>query len=363
MPAEQQGSLYKTKTGSGVRYRDAEGRQCRQGGFKNDREALRWLDDKLDDVQRERRGEVVRRHVEAPTLDELADEYLAVHVASAGTIRALTDRLLYARRAFGSQRVDRLSVTELRRWRGTLPALSAWGITKALRQLLSYAVECGYVTENIAKKVPNPEPQRRERETFETIEEVRAVDAELSTVYDGVCEFGVLTALRPEELFAAERRDVDRQAKILRVRRVVVDGVVREGGKTPGSVRDVPLTDAALAVLDRRPPRLDTPLLFPSAKGKHVNLDNFRSKHFGPAVRAAGIDRPLVPYSMRHTGLSWWIAGGLDLQSVAAIGGTSLEQLSKTYGHKTPDAAARARAAMEARTAAKTDETKEGTNG
>src|SRR5919204_6020183 len=105
MPAEQKGSLYKTKTGSGVRYRDAEGRQCRQGGFKNDREALRWLDDKLDEIARERRGEVVQRYVEAPTLDALCDEYLDVHVAATGTIRALGDRLRYARRVFGSQRI------------------------------------------------------------------------------------------------------------------------------------------------------------------------------------------------------------------------------------------------------------------
>lgn len=353
MAAEQQGSLYKTKTGSGVRYRDAQGRQRRQGGFKNDRQALKWLDTKLDEIAAERRGEIIVRYQEPPTLDALCDEYLDVHVAATGTIRALTDRLAYARRKFGSQRIDRLAVTELRRWRGTLPEGSAWGIVKGLRQVLNYAVECGYVPENVANKVPNPEPQRAERECFASIEEARAVDAELIPLYRGIVEFGTLTMLRPEELIALERKDVDRVNRVLHVRRAFVNGQLGPC-KTANSVRDVPLTARALEIIDSRPARLDSRLLFPSSRGSYINLNDFRRRCFAPAVRAAKIDRRLVPYSMRHTGITWLIAGGLDLYTVATIAGTSLEQLSKTYAHKTPDAAARARAAMDARTAAQT---------
>ena len=31
---------------------------------------------------------------------------------------------------------------------------------KALRQVLNYAVACGYITDNPAKKIKNPEPKR-----------------------------------------------------------------------------------------------------------------------------------------------------------------------------------------------------------
>jgi hypothetical protein len=42
------------------------------------------------------------------------------------------------------------------------------------------------------------------------------------------------------ELFALERRDVDRRENLLHVRRRFTGGVLKEGGKTDGSVRAVP---------------------------------------------------------------------------------------------------------------------------
>jgi integrase len=48
--------------------------------------------------------------------------------------------------------------------------------------------------------------------------------------------FAAGTGLRPEEWLALERRDVDRHAGILHVRRVFVGGRVRETGKTPSDL-------------------------------------------------------------------------------------------------------------------------------
>jgi integrase len=73
--------------------------------------------------------------------------------------------------------------------------------------------------------------------------------------------------LRPEELFALERRDVDRQANVLHVCRRFTGGVLKEGGKTDGSVRAVPLRKLVLAALDAMPPRIDSPILFPARDG------------------------------------------------------------------------------------------------
>jgi hypothetical protein len=48
MPAEQRGYVYATKSGYGIRWRDAAGAQHRRAGFETKRDARRWLRDHLD---------------------------------------------------------------------------------------------------------------------------------------------------------------------------------------------------------------------------------------------------------------------------------------------------------------------------
>jgi hypothetical protein len=46
--------------------------------------------------------------------------------------------------------------------------------------VLNYALACGYLTENLASKVRNPEPQRREVQTV-TAAELEALSTELES--------------------------------------------------------------------------------------------------------------------------------------------------------------------------------------
>jgi integrase len=116
-------------------------------------------------------------------------------------------------RFFGDARLKRLHVGELRAWRKRLPEGSAWHVVKALRQILNYAVECGYASENVARKIPNPEPKRPPVEIF-TAGEVDAIAVELGSPLP---IFAAGTRLRPEEWLAVERRDLNRQAGVLHV--------------------------------------------------------------------------------------------------------------------------------------------------
>ena len=98
--------------------------------------------------------------------------------------------------------------------------------------------------------------------------ELEAVAEELPPSTRALPVFAAATGLRPEEWQALERRDVDRGARILEVRRTVSSGEVVDLGKTSRSRRQVPLSRRALEALEGIPPRLDTPLISPrSAAG------------------------------------------------------------------------------------------------
>jgi integrase len=353
MPAKQRGQVLRRGDGWACRYYDDEGRRKRQGGFRTKSEAADWLDDRLANVEALKRGEATRPR-EIPTLCDLVDSYLEQHVADQNTIDTLRARLKRATAAFGDTRIDRLAVSELRRWRGTLPG-SAWHYVKALRQVLNYAVSVGMIATNPAREIPNPEPKRREIAAFGSWGEVEAVAEELGPSHRAIPLFCAATGLRPEEWIALERADVDRGAGIVHVRRVYTDGRVKPYGKQPGSLRAVPLPRPALEALDAMPARIDTRLVFPGARGGHLNLHAWRAKVWRPALRAAGLEyRP--PYALRHSYASFAIAAGMPLFDLARFMGTSVEQIDRTYGHLLPDSLERGRTALESFLVATADE-------
>jgi integrase len=90
--------------------------------------------------------------------------------------------------------------------------------------------------------------------------------------------------------------------------------------------------------------RLDTPLLFPAARGGHIDGERFRYREWKPAFRAADVDYRRV-YDTRHTFATWALHGGMSLFHLSRVMGTSIAQLDQTYGHLLPRPDVRAPAA------------------
>jgi integrase len=308
--AEARGSIYQLKGGAvGIRYRDATGQLRRKSPFPNRTAARTWF---REQVAPELRGEAP-----APSelcLSELVELYLQRHAAGVRprTIETLRERLVHAERAFGDIRLRDLQHMsgDIASWQARLPERSRYGVVQALRQCLSAAVRWGLMQSNPATAAGrNRQPSPRTIRTY-TRTELQAIGAEMSPMYATLPMFAAATGLRPEELFALERRDIDRRARVLTVRQTLSGGELVELGKTDGSRRQVPLSQRALDALDGVPPRLDSPLIFPAPKGGPVNIGNWRRRQWTPAIEAAGIARPARPYDTRATFISDALSSG-----------------------------------------------------
>jgi integrase len=327
----QDGQVYKLGRSWAYRYRRPDGSRPQKGGFRTKGEARAALTEVLVRLSR---GEAYR--LDAPTLGALVAEYLDQHVAEEITIETLRYRLQHAVDAFGPTRLDKLRPAEIGAWRKRLPDGSAHYIHRALRQVLRYGVRCRYIDENPAALIPNPAPKHSEMKIFSWAE-IEAVAAELPAHYRAIPVFGAGTGLRPEEWIALERRDIDRDRRVVNVQRVYTNGHVREHPKTNRSRRRVPLRRRVLDALDMTPARVDTPLVFPGPRGGYLDLHNLRARHWKAALRAAGLEYRR-PYDLRHTYATFSIAAGVSLFALARRMGTSLEMIDQTYGHLAPDA-------------------------
>jgi integrase len=340
MPPTQRGQAYRLAPGKwGLRYYDAAGKRCRKSPFPTKSTALAHY---RDVIEPQLRGE----HPATPdlTLEEFVSIFLERHAVGVRerTIATLRDRLKHATRAFGAVPLRELEnmTDEIAAWQARLPERAGHGIASALRQTLDAAVRWKRMSSNPAKLAGrNPKPPVRSVRAF-TRAEVDAIALELSVIYRPLPAFAAATGLRPEEWQALERRDIDRGAGVVHVRRTVSSGEVLELAKTSASRRQVPLSPRALAALDAMPPRLDTPRLFPAPAGGLLNIDNFRRREWAPAIEAAGVARPARIYDLRSTFASNSLAAGIDAFELARVMGTSIEMIERHYGTLLTGAAA-----------------------
>lgn len=337
MPSVQRGSVVKLASGYGVRFYDEHGKRQRASGFGAGRDgkaaAVAFLNAKVAEVEAFRRGDGPTRLTERPAVAMLVERFLELHEVDEATTRKLRAQLKHATAAFGTVGPDDLRVIDVEAWRKTLPLGSRHDVFRAFRQVLAWAVAKELATRNASAGIKNPKRKRHERREvfpFESWDEVDAIAEELDPRYRAIPVVLVGTGLRPEELFGLDRVDVDREAGVLHVRRRFTQGVLKEGGKTDGSSRTVPLRQRVLDALDSVPRRIDTPVLFPAPRGGRIDLERFRHREWAPALRAAGVVHRRV-YDCRATFATWAIESGVELLYLARIMGTSVAQIEDTY--------------------------------
>jgi integrase len=123
---------------------------------------------------------------------------------------------------------------------------------------------------------------------------------------------------------------------VLAVERVYTQGVLKDCRKSSRQRGRVPLRQHVVEALKSQPPRLDTSLVFPAARGAHIDLEKFRYRMWTPALRAAGVDHRRI-YDCRHTFASWSIQGGMSLFHLSRVMGCSVQVIDAHYAHLLPN--------------------------
>jgi integrase len=334
----QHGQVFKLKT-RGVdgqplwayRYR-FEGRGSRRpqvGGFASRAEAEAALRKMLDRI-----GPSGGRAT--TTLSDFVEEYLEMHQAAPVTIAKLRWLLGKATCTLGHKRLADLSPKDVYAWRLTVAEGHRFEATQALRQVLNRAVEWDLIDFNPAKRGIRNAPRRpREKQPFESWEEIEAVAAELGPLYGPMVVFGAATGLRPSELFGLEQHDIDRRLGVVYVRRAFANGCLKQT-KTRLSNRAVPLQAKALEALDELAPA-ENQILFPSSRGGRIDFRSFGRRRWKPAQSAAGIEPLRDLYDLRHTYVTFALRAGIPVFAVSRFIGSSIAMVDQHYGHLAND--------------------------
>jgi integrase len=178
-------------------------------------------------------------------------------------------------------------------------------------------------------------------------DEVGAFMAAVPARHHAVCWTTFLTGVRPGELFALARADLDRQREMLYIHQTVNKyGKLEPGLKTTHHVRDRErrgrwtLFPASLIRMVESLPADIEGRLYPSPRGHYWAHRNFYRNVWEPAQLASGTHFTL--YDARHTFSSRLLAAGIPLLEVSAWMGHSLraggEQVNTTtrkYAHAT----------------------------
>src|SRR5213078_3175361 len=235
---------YRFRTGG----RDSK--RIQRGGFASEQDARDALERELERLRRERR--IARRLM----LAELVETYLAQHDVQPVTIEKLRYLLGKATAVFGDRLIGELTSQEVAAWR--------------------------MIDVNPAKVgVDNPVRRRKEQHPFESWAELETLAVAIGPRYGPMILFAAATGLRPAEWIALEKRDVDRKARVVYVRRSFTRGELKFP-KTEASMRAVPLQARALDALDRIRESNGSALLFPGERGGYLDIHHFRPCQWRP---------------------------------------------------------------------------------
>jgi integrase len=280
------------------------------------------------------------------TFGSYAEAWLSVQDLSPSTqllYRQLLDHWILPE--FADVPIPEITPAQVREWYSTL-AVGRTAKSNAyarLRTIMGTAVEDGLITDNPCKIKGAGSVTRSKKIKVAKPAELRVIVENMPEQWRALILLAAWCALRWSELTALQRRDVDFDEGVVRVRRAVVrgpEGKVEKSPKSAAGLRDVPippfLVDPLREHLEKHAAPGDKGLLFPAANGKDYLATMSVGRAFYPAREAAG--RPdLTLHELRHTGLTRYAQIGATTRELMAIAGHSTPEMALRYQHVEDD--------------------------
>ena len=228
-----------------------------------------------------------------------------------------------------------------------------------IKMTLDYCLDTGYITEDVMGKVKIPaavhvkKPTRQI--TFLTTEERHKIEetAFLKTekghpVFRGNAKYAIVfilhTGLRVSELVALEWEDYDEEKRRIHVSKNA-PLIKTENGykqvvttpKTKNSVRNIPLDDTAMEIINILGKKPGQKILFPSSAGTMLRQRNIM-RTLDAIVKRSGIDKTPTLHDLRHTFASELIRNGADIKTVSKVlGHANVSTTLDIYVHKSDE--------------------------
>ncbi|HZT66035.1 MAG TPA: site-specific integrase [Acidimicrobiales bacterium] len=247
-----------------------------------------------------------------------------------------------------------LAPADVQAWVAALGArLSPSSVRRAftiLDQLLDATVDAGVLMANPAARVRLPRVSHPEM-GFLTPAELEVLADTIDSRYRAMVLTMAWATLRIGEAAGLRRADLGPDATTLRVANNVVEvgGRVHEGPpKTSAGQRTMRLPASVAAELSGHLDRHGgDPYVFPHADGGVLRAEEWRRRFWRPAVAAAGV-APLRPHDLKHSGVAFLAAAGVDPSEIARRAGhASVAFTYDRYGHLLPEVDKQAAAKLE----------------
>ncbi len=199
-----------------------------------------------------------------------------------------------------------------------------------VRAALNMALADGFVTSSLAwRKSLKASGAHNRRTLYLDREQRRALLAAVAD--DHLRDFlSALAALpmRPGAVAALTVRDFDARQSTLRI-----------GTDKAGAGRIILLPQTTAALVERASKgKLPSAALFARWDGNRWRADEW-VKAIKVTAATAKLPESVVAYTLRHSGITDLVTSGLDLFTVAALAGTSVQMIQDHYGHLRQDVA------------------------
>ncbi|MDY2904915.1 MAG: site-specific integrase [Caecibacter massiliensis] len=375
--------------GQGTRYFDAKRNryvyECRYtdagGTHKRKRivsKSKKLLSQKIKDWQKHLQNGVYQA-ISSITVGQLAELWLA---AIKTTVKPNTYNLYrgitttYIVPAYGNQKISQLQSVQIQIWLNSLyhqpsvntdflSARTVNIIRNVWRTMMGYAVRNGMATINPLTKIKSIREDRQlpVALTEQQLAHLLAV-AKSGDYYPGddsvfthylnreayvAVLLAARTGMRRGEVFGLDWSTVHLDQNLLIVRYTLLADRRRTSPKTKSSQRNILLDDDTIGILHRWKVyqaeyaahysgiyHNSQHLVFTTARGTPVSMDNFRQRHWNAMCKAAGIPG-FSFHGLRHTHATLLLKAGVNVKVVAErLGHADVAITMRTYAHVLP---------------------------